>query len=441
MQFNSVEFLFLFLPIFLAIYYIAPAKWRNFLLLAGSLYFYWLNVDGSPWVMALLLLLTVDAYLVGLVLGKWKSNLVFLISLVLLVVLMVFFKCYAGGSYMPAGFSYYMFQIAAYLIAVQRGKMEAEKGPIAFGSQIIMFPKMLVGPMADPKALQYESHNRKYHPAAFHHGLQLLIVGMALQVLLANRIGGLWSQAAVVGYESISTPYAWLSLIGYAMKLYFNFYGYSLMAMGVGEMLGFHLPANFDTPYASRSVSEFYRRWHITLGAWFRENVYIPMGGNRGGTGKTVCNLLVVWVLTGLWHGVGGNYLLWAGILVLFIILERLWLRKWLSKSKVLSRVYTVFVIMMSWVPFAIGDWNQMVTFFGRLFGLGADAINPNDYLSQWDTYSTLLIAGFILATPLPKWICGKLRNHWIADVALFILFWVVVYFIASSAQDPFTYF
>ena len=441
MQFNSVEFLFLFLPVFLAVYYIAPAKWRNFLLLAASLLFYWLNVRSTPWVMAVLLLLTADAYLVGMLLSKWKSKVVFGASLLLLTVMMVFFKCYRDGSIMPVGFSYYIFQIAAYLIAVFRDKMEGEENPIAFGTQIVMFPKLLVGPIADPIALQREAHSRKYHPATFHHGLQLLIVGLAMQVLLANRIGGLWSQAAVVGYESISTPYAWLVLLGFAMQLYFNFYGYSLMAVGVGEMLGFHLPANFDTPYASRSVSEFYRRWHITLGAWFRENVYIPLGGNRGSTGRTVCNLLVVWALTGLWHGVGGNYLLWAGILALFVILERLWLRPWLQKHRVLSRVYTVVAILLSWVPFAIGDWQQMLTFYGKLFCLGGKAINPGDYLSLWQTYSALIIGGIVMATPLPKWLFEKLRRSPIADVALFVLFWIVMYFMASSAQDPFTYF
>lgn len=441
MPFNSVHFLFVFLPVFLAVYYIAPAKWRNAFLVIGSLVFYWLNVRSSPWVIAILLLLTLDAYLVGLLMEKWKNPLVFLFSLAILLLMMVFFKCYAGGQYMPAGFSYYMFQIAAYLIAVFRGKMEPEKKLDAFGAQIVMFPKLMVGPLVNPRTLQYEAHNRKHHSASFHHGLQMLIVGLALQVLLGNRIGGLWSQAAVVGYESISPLYAWLALIGYAMNLYFNFYGCSLMAVGIGQMLGFHLPMNFDDPYASRSVAEFYRRWHITLGAWFRENVYIPLGGNRGGTGRTICNLLVVWALTGLWHGVGGNYLLWAGILVLCIILERLWLRRWLEQSRVLSRVYTVFVILLSWVPFAIGDWDQMLTFYGRLFGLGGETINPTDFIGQWDTYSELLIAGFILATPLPKWLCSKLKDHWIADVALFVLFWVVVYFIATSSQDPFTYF
>jgi alginate O-acetyltransferase complex protein AlgI len=442
MQFNSIQFLFIFLPVFLLVYYVVPAKWRNLLLLAGSVVFYRLNINELPWVTTcLLLLLTLYAYLMGLLLYVWKNKVLFLFNILFLVGLMVFFKCFDGGKLMPVGFSYYMFQLAAYLIAVYSDKMEPDKNPIDFSSQIFMFPKILIGPIADPKRLQLESHERNYHPASFHHGLQLLIIGLAMQVLLANRIKGLWSQAAVVGYESISTPYAWLALLGFTMNLYFNFYGYSLMAMGIGEMLGFHLPTNFDTPYASRSVAEFYRRWHISLGAWFRENVYIPMGGNRGSMGKTICNLLVVWVLTGLWHGVGGNYLLWAGILVFFIILERLWLRTWLDKSHVLSRVYTVFVILLSWVPFAIGDWTQMTVFYGRLFGLAGQTINPQDYLQQWDTYSTMIIGGLILATPLPQWICSKLRKYWIADVALFVLFWVVVYFMVSSAQDPFTYY
>lgn len=442
MQFNSIQFIFFFLPIFLGIYYLLPNKWRNMLLLVASIVFYWINARQAPFALTLLLvLLTLYAYFAGSFIRRSKDPVIFWASLVFLVGLMVFFKSFRGGVLLPVGFSYYMFQISAYLIAVYRKKLDPEYDPIALGCQIIMFPKILIGPIADPVTLQKETDSRKHNVVSFHEGLQLFIVGLALQVLLGNRIHGLWSQAAVVGYESISTPYAWLSLLGFTMNLYFNFYGCSLMAKGIGLMIGFHLPDNFDTPYASRSVAEFYRRWHVSLGAWFRENVYIPMGGNRGGTAKTIINLLVVWLLTGLWHGVGGNYLLWAGILVFFIILERLWLRKWLEKHRIISHIYTVLVILLSWVPFAIGDWSQMVTFYGRLFGLGGQTINPGDYLAQFQMYGNLILVGLVMASPLPKWVFEKVRKHWIADVLLFVLFWVVVFFIASSAQDPFTYY
>lgn len=442
MQFNSIQFIFFFLPIFLAIYYVLPLKWRNPLLLVGSIVFYWMNARQAPFALTLLIvLLTAYAYFIGIMIRKRKDPFIFWASLVFLVGLMVFFKAFSGGVLLPVGFSYYMFQISAYLIAVYRRRMDPEEDPIALGCQVIMFPKILIGPIAEPVSLQQETHRREHKAVTFHEGLQLFIVGLAMQVLLGNRIHGLWYQASVVGYESISVLYAWLALLGFTMNLYFNFYGCSLMAKGIGLMMGFRLPDNFDTPYASRSVAEFYRRWHISLGAWFRENVYIPMGGNRGGTVKTIINLLVVWLLTGLWHGVGGNYLLWAGILVFFIILERLWLRKWLEKYRILSHIYTVLVILLSWVPFAIGDWSQMMTFYGRLIGIGGRTINPGDYMSQLQMYGKLIIAGIVMATPLPKWVFHKIRKNWIADVLLFVLFWIVVYFIASSAQDPFTYY
>lgn len=441
MQFNSTLFLFCFLPALLAVYYIVPAAWRNAVLILSSILFYYLNVQSAPWALAVLLVLTVATYFAGMAIRRKNGPVVFLASIAVLSIVMVFFKCFAGGKYLPAGLSFYLFQITAYLVAVFRGKMQPEPDLLRYGTQIVLFPKLLSGPLMDPKDLQAQTKSRTARLADIHAGLQQLILGLGLKVLLANRIGGLWSQAGVVGYSSISPVFAWLSLIAYAMKLYFDFYGYSLMAMGIGRMFGFRLPLNFDDPYASRSVSEFYRRWHITLGAWFRENIYIPLGGNRKVTARTLLNLLVVWAFTGFWHGVGGNYLLWAGILVAFIILERLWLRKWLDKSHVLSRVYTVFVILISWVPFAIGDWSQMVTFLGRLFGLCGQTINAQDYLSQWQDYGWMVVAGLILATPLPKMLWNRIKESWVADILLFVLFWIAVYFIATSAQDPFMYF
>lgn len=441
MQFNSTVFLFCFLPIFLAVYYIVPAKWRNFPLLIGSLLFYGYAVQKTPWMFIPILLLTVFGYFVGLVIEKKATAWVVLPACGVMLLTMVFFKVFDGGVLFPIAMSFYLFQIAAYLLSIYQGKIQAEKDLGRFATQILLFPKLLSGPIMDAGQLQQQTRKRNYEAAEFHRGLQELILGLAMKVLIANRLGSLWAQAGVVGYGSISTGFAWLALIAFALRLYFDFYGYSLMAVGIGRMLGFRLPANFDDPYASRSVSEFYRRWHITLGAWFREFIYIPMGGNRKGIGRTVLNLLVVWLLTGLWHGIGGNYLLWAGIIVLFVILERLFLRKWLDKSHVLSRIYTVFIILISWVPFAIGDFNNMWVFMQRLFGFGAPILNPIDFLPHLKTYGWLLTAGVILATPLPKWVWNKVRNYWAVDILLFVLFWICAYYIATAAQDPFMYF
>ncbi len=441
MQYNSIAFLFYFLPLFFAVYYMVPARLRNPVLLLGSVVYYYFAVSSALWALLLLLGITAAAWLAGVAIGRGKSALLLWPVMMALLGILIFLKCYDGGRHLPAGLSFYLFQISAYLISVYRGSIRPERSAVRFGTQILMFPKLLSGPLADPGDLIAQTKRHTFSLPEFSAGLQELIVGLALKVLLANRLGGIWGQAIVIGYESISPGFAWMALVTFAMRLYFDFHGYSLMACGLARMLGFHLPRNFDSPYAAKTVSEFYRRWHITLGAWFRDYVYIPMGGNRKGTGRTILNLLVVWALTGLWHGVGGNYLLWAGILVAFIILERLVLGKFLNKTHILCHVYTVFVILLSWVPFFIGDFGQMTVFFGRLFGLGGQTINAADYVVWLEEYAWLLAAGVILATPLPRKIWDRIRGCWLVDIALFAVFWLCVYYIATSAQDPFAYF
>lgn len=441
MQFNSIEFLFYFLPAFLAVYAVFPKRLRSSVLILGSLAYYALASNGNYWWVALLGGITILAYLAGLTLNKSGRTGLLWFYLLCAAGILVFFKLYQGGRWLPSGMSFYLFQIAAYLIDVYRQHCEPERNFLSFAGQIVMFPKLLSGPLMDPMQLQQESHKVRFNARNFRAGLQLLILGLGLKVLLANRLGGLWAEAGIAGYEFISVPFAWLALISYSMQLYFDFYGYSLMAMGLGKMLGYDLPRNFDAPYASKTVSEFYRRWHITLGKWFREYVYIPLGGNRKGLLRTVLNLAVVWLFTGLWHGVGGNYLLWAGFLFLLIVNERLWLGKLMERSHVICHVYVVFVILLSWIPFAVGDWGQMVSFLGRLFGLTGMTVNGRDFLITGASYFPLLGVGVVFATPLPRKLWEKIRHTLFADLLIVALFWAVVYFISTAAQDPFMYF
>lgn len=441
MQFTSISFLFHFLPIFLALYYIADPRYKNTILLLGSIVYYGIGVQWQALPMAVLFVITLITYVAGIAISRKPLRWLFPFVILTLLCVMVFFKCIDGGALFPAGMSFYLFQTAAYLVSIFQQKQAAETNFIRYSTQTIMFPKVMSGPLMDPVALQNQTRSREATVKDFHKGLLLLIVGMSLKVLIANRIGSLWNQASVIGYESVSTPFAWLSLLGYAMKLYFDFFGYSVMAMGLGRMLGFEIPKNFDDPYISRSVSEFYRRWHVSLGLWFRNNIYIPMGGNRKGMLMTVFNLLVVWLFTGLWHGVGGNYLLWAGILVFFIILERLFLRRLLDKSHVLSRIYTIFVIMISWVPFAIGDWGNMTIFMRRLFGISSAAVNAGEFTYWVKEYAGLLIPGVLIMTGLPGKIWAWIEDTILADLICFVLFWCCVYFIATASQDPFMYF
>ena len=440
MQFNSIEFIFCFLPLFLAVYFIFPARIRSIPLLIGSFAYYAFACRGNYWWVAVLAVCIAVCFAAGLALEKHHKKFLLALCLIALAALLAFFKLCDGGRFLPAGMSFYLFQLAAYLIDVYRGRVAPQRDVLHFGSRIAMFPKLLSGPLAKPAALHRENIQTP-DAGTIREGIHLLIIGLGLKVILANRFGGLWAQAAVAGYENISTPAAWLMLTGYTMQLYFDFYGYSLMATGIGKILGFDLPKNFDNPYASKTVSEFYRRWHMTLGLWFREYVYIPLGGNRGGALRTALNLAVVWLFTGIWHGTGGNYLLWAAILFLLVVNERLWLGNLLNRSHILCHVYLVFVILLSWVPFAVGDRNQMILFACRLFGCGPLAADPKDYLQIVSDYAPLLAAGVVLATPLPEKLWKRIRHTTVADVLLVALLWIAVYFISTAAQDPFLYF
>lgn len=441
MQFNSIEFIFYFLPLFLAANRILPRAWRDPVLMLGSLIFYAFSCGGNYWWVALLAGMTILVYFAARSLTGKGCGWLLGVYLTLMAELLIFFKLYDGGKHLPAGMSFYLFQLAAYLIDTYRLRCVPDKNFFAFGAQITMFPKLLSGPLMDPRQLQLQTQYRKGNALELHDGLQDLIIGLGLKVLLGDRMTGLWTQAEVLGYEGLSVPFAWLSLIGYALRLYFDFYGYSMMAIGLGKMLGYDLPRNFLDPYISRSVSEFYRRWHATLGAWFREYIYFPMGGSRCSTLRTILNLCVVWLFTGLWHGTGGNYLLWAGFLCFLIINERLWLGKILKKTRVFAHVYTVFVILLSWLPFAIGDFGQLRMFAGRLFGITGETLSATDFIPQLRTYWPYLTAGVIFATPLPRKIWEKIRHTTLADLIIFCLFWVVVYFLSTAAQDPFLYF
>jgi len=440
MQFNSIAFLFCFLPLFLAVYYLFPASWRGALLLTASLVFYYFAGENKILIMGLIVGTTLFTYWIGRAMWRKRRGLL-IFGLSVLLGILVFLKLFDGGKHLPAGLSFYLFQQAAYLMDAYRRKLEPEQSLIRYGTQIMMFPKVLMGPLMDPADLRRQVKRPDYSVDSFHTGLQELILGLGLKVLLADRVGGLWAQAGTIGYESISTPFAWMALVSFAMRLYFDFWGYSVMACGIGHMLGYRLPENFLDPYASRSVSEFWRRWHASLGAWFRDYLYIPLGGNRKGILRTLLNLLVVWLFTGLWHGVGGNYLLWAMILCFCVVNERLWLGKLLKAVGPLSYVYTVLAILLSWVPFAIGNWDTMVIFFQKLFGMGIPALNGGDYVVWLREYQWLLLAGLVFATPLPRRLWNKIKDHALTDLLLFGLFWVAVYFICTSAQDPFMYF
>lgn len=433
MELFGISFLFYFLPLFLWIYYITSEKNKPLTILLGSVIFYLLQ-DGIMWWQVIMALgLTVSTYLLGL--WQLRHRVALPVGLALMMGVLVFFKSYQGGALLPSGMSFYLFQMAAYLIDIRQGRVLPEKNLISFGAEILMFPRLLSGPLMEPAQLQAQMAHPKINQIRFRAGLQELVLGLAMKVLLADRLGAVWSQAQVIGFDSLSASFAWMALVAFALRLYFDFHGYSMMAVGIGKLMGFELPRNFDSPYAARSVSDFYRRWHITLTNWFRRYVYIPLGGNRKGRLRTTLNILIVWTLTGLWHGMGGNYLLWGAFLGLVIGAEKLWLGKRLDRMRLLPHIYTVAVVLLSWIPFALGDRGQMVTFIRGLFGFYGSGVGE-----IW-RYAPLVLVGVIFATPLPERLFHHYREKLWFDCVLFILFWVCIYFVSTTAQDPFLYF
>ena len=388
MVFSTILFLFRFLPITLALYYLAPAKLKNTVLFLCSLVFYcWGEVRFFPIMIALILL----NYLCGLGLerfdGSEPARKFFLLAGLVGSLGMLFYFKYAnfvlssanallgtsfspiqGISTLPLGISFYTFQIAAYVMDVYWKKVPEERSFINLGTYLTMFPQLIAGPIVNYAEVNKNLRKRTVTFAEFEQGIRILIIGLGAKVIVADRIGMLWNSVQTIGFNSISTKLAWLGAMAYSMELYFDFSGYSMMAIGLGKMLGFQIPVNFRFPYISKSITEFWRRWHITLGRWFRDYVYIPLGGNRRGKGRTLFNLFVVWSLTALWHGADYNFLIWGGMLLGLMFIEKLFLYPYLEKSKVLSHLYLLLVVPVTWVAFAISDVHQLGIYLARMF-------------------------------------------------------------------------
>jgi len=464
--FSSLPFLFVFLPVFFLCYGLAPARWKNLLLLGGSVAFYAYGALETPLYIVLLLVTIGVNWLVGLRLapGKSRRRLWLILGLIYDFFWLLLFK-YAGFFFdngaavwnlatgdsisrswsliLPIGISFYTFQIVSYLIDVYREKVEPARSFVDLGAYLCMFPQLIAGPIVQYTQVAAELNSRSTCLQNVDEGLRIFVLGLGSKVLLANRIGGLWSDVQAAGFDSISTPAAWLAAAAFSFQLYFDFYGYSLMAVGLGRIMGFDLPENFRDPYQSVSMTEFWRRWHMTLGSWFREYVYIPLGGNRGGRAKTIRNLLIVWLLTGFWHGASWNFVLWGLLLFLLLTVERAGLRVFLEKHRWLGHLYMLFLIPLSWMLFAITDFSQLGIFFTRLFPLDGQiwGIFAGDWLEHLQTYGLWLVLCLLFCTPLPKKLWAKLRDTPVAIPLLLAIFWAAVYCLYMGMNDPFLYF
>lgn len=448
MVFSSLEFIFGFLPIFLFIYYLTPRVAKNFVLLSGSLIFYAFGNLKNPAYILLMIASVLINYLLGRLIDstknrrkqkKWLS-----VGLIYNFSWLFLFKYSNLGLVLPIGISFYTFQIVSYLVDVYRGKIKAEDSVVRLGVYLCMFPQLIAGPIVSYPEISGSLRERKVIPEAVESGLRTFVKGLGLKVLLANQLGKLWNDVNTIGFESISTPLAWLGIIGFSLQLYLDFYGYSLMAIGLGRLLGFRLPVNFRHPYTALTMTDFWRRWHITLGSWFREYVYIPLGGSREGTWKTIRNTVIVWLCTGIWHGAGWNFVLWGLVLCVLILIERAGLGKLLNRFPVIGHAYMCIAIPVSWLFFAVTDMNQIRIYLYKLFpflGKAGEVLFAEDYIKYGKLYALSLILGLLFATGLPEKMYQRYKNTIPVILMLLGIFWLSVYCMYIGMDDPFLYF
>ncbi len=319
-------------------------------------------------------------------------------------------------------------------------KIKSENSLIKYAMYVFMFPQLLSGPIVSYDYINEQLDKRKKFLKNVFIGFKYFIVGLGFKVLLANRIGGIWNDILMIGIESISTNLAWLGIIGYSLQIYFDFYGYSLMSIGLGKMIGFTLPDNFKTPYLSVSMTEFFRRWHITLGTWFKNYIYIPLGGNRKGKLRTIFNLLVVWLLTGLWHGANYNFILWGLVIFAIIIIEKLWLKEYLDRHKFVGHLYMLFLIPITWAIFAITDLQQLIIMFKKMFTF-SEGLYLLDYIKYFKIYGILIILGIICSTGVVEKFIIKKQNNIVTISLLIIIFCSSIYYLYIGLNNPFLYF
>lgn len=468
MVFSSLIFLFAYLAVTLVLYYVVPFKARNAVLFAVSLVFYgW----GEPKYIVVMLFSILVAYIFGFFVGKYresapkKARTYLIVSVILNLCALLFFK-YANffienlalipglgglepieGLKLPVGISFYTFQIMSYTIDVYRGDARVQRRIVPFGTYVTLFPQLIAGPIVRYSDVDEQLTYRKETVDKFASGVQRFCAGLAKKVLLADTVYVLLNYYHEAFAFEQTVLGAWLIVILYTFQIYFDFSGYSDMAIGLGRMLGFEFLENFDYPYVSKSITEFWRRWHISLSTWFREYVYIPLGGNRKGKLRQYRNIAVVWLLTGFWHGASWNFLLWGAYFAVLLIVEKLFLYKWLQKAPaVLAHIYTMFFVCISWLIFYFTDLGEGLTCLKAMFGVGVSSFATPTVVYDLLRYLPLLAVCVLAATPLPKRIFDALKNRFVtmryAQVLLLAgAFLVITAYLVDSTFSPFLYY
>lgn len=463
MLFSSIPFLYYFLPLVLAVYFLTPARFRNAVLLLASLIFYaW----GEPKYVLLMLASILSGYGFGLLQEQYRgqkgAKLVCGLSVAVSLSFLLYFK-YADFFLenfnaatglgvpllriaLPIGISFYTFQIISYTVDVYRGE-PAQKNLIHLAAYVAMFPQLIAGPIVRYSDIAQQLEHRSHSTALAAEGVRRFLIGLGKKILIANQLGELCSVFRASDEKSVL--FYWLYAVAFALHIYFDFSGYSDMAIGLGKVFGFHFLENFNYPYISASITEFWRRWHMSLGTWFRDYVYIPLGGNRVGRARQLLNILVVWMLTGFWHGAAWNFVVWGLMFAVLLIMEKLWLLKPLSKCRPLAHLYVVFFVVISFVIFNAENMGQALSDIGGLFGAGGIPLVSAEAVYCLRSFALVLILAVLGATPLLRNglvrlsqypTAGKILNA-LEPFTLFVLLLVMTGYLVDGSFNPFLYF
>ena len=461
MVFSSITFLYFFLPAVLLIYYISPKKIKNIVLLLSGLFFYaW----GEPVYVVIMIFSSFIDYAAGLIIDKYDDNqkkrtAALLVFLIINLGLLGVFK-YSGffaGIFgieikqlpLPIGISFYTFQSMSYTIDMYMRKIKVQRSFLNFATYVSLFPQIVAGPIVRYEDVQNEIDSRKTNIFLLGEGAGIFVRGLSKKVLLANNIGLLWTEIKGMEYSELSAATAWIGILAFTFQIYYDFSGYSDMAVGLGKMLGFNFPENFDHPYISRSVSEFWRRWHITLGSWFKSYVYIPLGGNRCGKLKTLRNTLIVWGLTGFWHGASWNFIIWGLYFGGFIILEKIWLGKKLERlPSLLSIFYTFFIVVIGWVLFDTANLSSAGEFYKAMFG-GNGKLFDSIAFYELKNYALIFLLCIIGSGNFMKNLYDKLKRSFsmskvlsnVMPLVQTAMMLICTAFLVDASYNPFLYF
>ena len=466
MVFSSIVFLFTFLPISLLMYYISPKKFKNAVILLTSLIFYaW----GESVYIFLMVGTIIFDYIMALKIDKYKedcnkSKKLFIFTLSVNILILVFFKYFGfivdninnifsinipfSALALPVGISFYTFQVLSYIIDVYLQKVKVQKSIISFGAYVTMFPQLVAGPIVQYETIEEQLNYREESLEKFGQGVERFIQGLGKKILLANNIGFVWTTISAMDLGSMSVLTAWIGIIAYTFQIYFDFSAYSDMAIGLGKMFGFEFIENFNFPYISTSVTEFWRRWHISLGSWFREYIYIPLGGNRVNVGKQIRNIFAVWFLTGLWHGASWNFIVWGLYYGIILLLEKMVFDKVLEKTpKFIKHVYTMLLVTIGWVFFASTDLTYAIEYIKVMFGLGHNVLIDNAGIYYLYTNVIMFIILAICSTPILKNMLDKgvaksrpLYMNISLVIHMLVLFLATAYLV-NETYNPFLYF